>query len=195
MSSCSDSPERRKSLTCSTAASTPRPPKRQSKGGLAALPPNFLLLVARFAELLSAEPTSPTSPKDEAPHVSCVLMLLACGYEESDIVACVATAAANILRQENEFKQMGDRERAFLASIHLYLAHVFIFDECVQLKFWHEWAFHNYCSFGCLNRTVGKLLRLMNYRAVVEPDIVLHNIAYFNGEEDTARGAPLRGKW
>lgn len=186
---CESPQERRKSLTCSTACSTPRGGRRSS-----VLPATILALAARFAALTAGE--EPSSPKDdEAPHASCLLMLLACRYDEADITATVAIAAANVLRQENEFKQMGDRERAFLAAIHLYLAHVFVFDECVPLRCWHEWAFGNYCTFGCLNRTVGKLLRLMNYRPTVDPDIVLHNVAYFNGQQEEALAAPLKGKW
>jgi len=192
---CDSPQERRKSLTCSTAASTPR----QRTRGLSVLPTSFLVLAARFSNLTVGDPDEPCSPaspgKEEAPHVSCLLMLLACRYDEADVVTTVAIAAANVLRQAKEFKQMGDRERAFLASIHLYLAHVFVFDECVPLRCWHEWAFANYCTFGCLNRTVGKLLRLMHYRPSVATEIVLHNVAYFNGQEDEALAAPLKGKW
>merc|ERR1719230_2387702 len=107
-------------------------------------------------------------------------------------------ASANILRQADEFKQMGDREKAFVAAIHIYLAHIFVFDECVPLRYWHDWAFSSYCSFACLNRALGKLLKLMQYRPMVAQEIVQHNTRFLQrgaDAPDAPMASPLLGKW
>lgn len=172
-------PERRPSLR---EDSSPVKPKRR---GLR-LPSDFQGVASRFTSLVG---------EGELPHAQCLVLLLACNYDPTDIVTTMAIASANVLRQEHEFQQMGERERVFLAAIHIYLAHVFVFDECVPLRYWHEWAFAKYCTFGCLNRTLGKLLRLMHYQPTVDPDIVRHNVAYLRGEEANARPAALKGTW
>jgi len=182
-------PKRRPSLREDSSPVKPLKAKPRSP-----LPLRFATFAQRFADLLG-EPEETSGKEHEAPHIACFALLLACHYDEGDVLTAIAMASANVLRQEAEFKQMGDRERAFLAAIHLYLAHVFVFDECVPLRFWHEWAFSKYCTFGCLNRTVGKLLRLMHYRPTVDHDIVLHNVAYLKDEEEYAVAAPLKGKW
>jgi len=161
------------------------------------LPSNFVDIAGRFS-MLSVGNACDGRGRSEEPHVTCLLMLLACNYAESDVLTVLAMATANILRQAEEFKQMGERERAFVAAIHIYLAHIFVFDECVPLRYWHDWAFSSYCSFGCLNRALGKLLKLMQYRPVVAQDIVEHNTAYLRNQEgapDAPRASPLLGKW
>lgn len=168
--------------------SSPVKPVRKSKG--ANLPVEFAVVAARFASCLGS-----CGDDAPAPHVACLMLLLSCQYDHADVMTTMALATANVLRQAEEFQQMGDRERRFLAAIHIYLAHVFIFDECVPLRFWHEWAFSKYCTFGCLSRTLGKLLRLMAYRVTCDDDIVLSNMKYLQGEEDCALAAPLKGKW
>lgn len=168
--------------------SSPVKPVRKSKG--ANLPMEFAAVAARFATCLGS-----CGDDAPAPHVACLMLLLSCQYDHADVMTTMALATANVLRQAEEFQQMGDRERRFLAAIHIYLAHVFIFDECVPLRFWHEWAFSKYCTFGCLSRTLGKLLRLMAYRVTCDEDIVLSNMKYLQGEEDCALAAPLKGKW
>lgn len=161
------------------------------------LPGIFVNISGRFSMLAVGNPCDGRG-RSEDPHVTCLLMLLACNYAEADILTVLATATANILRQADEFKQMGERERAFVAAIHIYLAHIFVFDECVPLRYWHDWAFSSYCSFGCLNRALGKLLKLMQYRPIVALDVVEHNAAYLRNKEgapDAPRASPLVGKW
>jgi len=161
------------------------------------LPSSFVDIAGRFS-ILSVGNACDGRGRSEEPHVTCLLMLLACNYAESDVLTVLAMASANILRQADEFKQMGEKERAFVAAIHIYLAHIFVFDECVPLRYWHDWAFSSYCSFGCLNRALNKLLKLMQYRPVVAQDIVEHNTAYLRNLEsapDAPRASPLLGKW
>lgn len=163
------------------------------------LPQTFLEIAGRFSMNATGEPIDEDKPRGgEEPHVTCILMLLACQYEESDILNVLAMAMANIKRQSDEFAQMGEREKAFVAAIHIYLAHIFVFDECVPLRYWHDWAFSAYCSFGCLNRALGKLLKLMRYRTIVAADIMEHNSAYLcggDGAPSAPMAAPLSGKW
>lgn len=159
------------------------------------LPANFARIAGRFSLLAVGSPVDQPRGGEE-PHLTCLLMLVACQYSEADIVTVLATATANILRQADEFKQMGEKERAFVSAIHIYLAHIFVFDECVPLRYWHEWAFSSYCSFGCLNRALGKLLKLMQYRSIVAHDIVENNITYLLEDGAAApRASPLLGKW
>lgn len=181
-----NTPVRRPSLRDDSSPVKPTP-RARTRG---VLPAEFIAIVGRFARLLQ-----PADEVSEVPHVMCTSMMLSCNYDQGDIISCLAMASANVLRQSAEFSQMGGRERAFLAAIHIYLAHVFIFDECVPLRFWHEWVFAKYCSLGCLHRTVGKLLKLMQYRPTVEPDVILHNVAYLLGLHTEAQAAPLKGPW
>lgn len=183
----------------SASASPASSASSSSRGKGLRLPQTFLDIAGKFSVAATGEPVDENKPRGgEEPHVTCILMLLACQYEESDILTVLSMALANIHRQADEFAQMGEREKAFVAAIHIYLAHIFIFDECVPLRYWHDWAFSGYCSFGCLNRALGKLLKLMRYRITVTPEIVEHNKAFLRGGEGaptTARASPLTGKW
>lgn len=161
------------------------------------LPGSFVEIAGRFSLLAVGDRCDPASGRSEEPHITCLLMLLACNYAESDVQTVLSIATANILRQESEFAQMGQRERAFVAAIHIYLAHIFVFDECVPLRYWHEWAFSSYCSFGCLSRALSKLLKLMQYRVIVQQEVIAHNAAFLRQDAGAAApiAAPLVGAW
>eukprot|EP00916_Digyalum_oweni_P011687 GHVL01019441.1.p1 GENE.GHVL01019441.1~~GHVL01019441.1.p1 ORF type:complete len:213 (+),score=30.00 GHVL01019441.1:107-745(+) len=97
------------------------------------------------------------------PLVCATRMLVSCKYEWTDVLYILALAGVQFHKSMSKLSVTDSKERCYMLSLQLFLAHSWLQDETCPLRIWHTYVFKNYCSLPTLGGALWKLFLIQEF--------------------------------